>query len=49
MSASVRKVKAWIEKHAAIIDPDTKAQLQRELEIQVKKAVVPTKRKKVRA
>jgi hypothetical protein len=48
MSASVRKVKAWIEKHATIIDPDTKAQLQKELEVQVKKSV-PTKRKRVKA
>jgi hypothetical protein len=44
--SSVRKVKEWIDKHAAVIDPKTQSLLQKELEVEVQKTV---KRKKVRA
>jgi hypothetical protein len=44
--SSVQKVKEWIDKHAAVIDPKTQSLLQKELEVEVQKT---TKRKKVRA
>jgi hypothetical protein len=44
--SSVQKVKEWIDKHAAVIDPKTQSLLQKELEVEVQKTV---KRKKVRA
>jgi hypothetical protein len=44
--SNVQKVKEWIDKHAAVIDPKTQSLLQKELEVEVQKTV---KRKKVRA
>lgn len=44
--SSVQKVKEWIDKHAAVIDPKTQSLLQKELEVEVQKTV---KRKKVKA
>lgn len=47
MSGNVRKVKEWIDKHAAVIDPVTQSLLRKELEAELKKVEKP--RKKVKA
>jgi hypothetical protein len=36
--SSVHKVKEWIDKHAAVIDPKTQSLLRKELEGEVKKS-----------
>ncbi len=47
--SSVQKVKEWIDKHAAVIDPKTQSLLQKELEVEQRRVAKNTKRKKVRA
>lgn len=47
MSGNVRKVKEWIDKHAAVIDPKTQSLLRKELDEELKKAEKP--RRKVKA
>jgi hypothetical protein len=42
--STVYKVKAWIDKHAAVIDPQTQSLLRKELKVEVKKS-----KRKVRA
>jgi len=42
--SNVKKVKEWIDKHAAVIDPKTQSLLRKELEAEVKKS-----KKKVKA
>ena len=46
MSGSVKRVKKWIDKHAAVIDPKTQSLLRKELEAEMKKS---EKRRKERA
>jgi hypothetical protein len=43
--SSAQKVKEWIDKHAAVIDPVTKSLLQKELNVEVAKTVKTTKKK----
>jgi len=45
--SNVKKVKEWIDKHAAVIDPKTQSLLRKELEEEVKNA--EKKSKKVKA
>jgi hypothetical protein len=42
--SNVKKVKEWIDKHAAVIDPKTQSLLRQEVEAEVKKS-----KKKVKA
>jgi hypothetical protein len=43
--SSAHKVKAWIDKHAAVIDPKTQSLLRKELKVEVSKDVKKSKRK----
>lgn len=43
--SNVHKVKEWIDKHAAVIDPKTQSLLRKELEVELKKDVKKSKRK----
>lgn len=46
MSGSVHKVKEWIDKHAAVIDPHTQSLLRKELEDELKKVEKPRRKVK---